>query len=143
MKKPIAQVAKEFVDGMKRSLGPGGKVTISSGGKTTVINADSKFTRDVEQALIPSAPDNNDGGFSDIERRVERSLGKALENQKIKSIAKRAGDILERGVPLTQELINKYDHELETINGKMFEGVVVNGKDFSFKISNKNYDAKK
>jgi hypothetical protein len=50
--------------------------------------------------------------------------------------------VLERTV-LTRELINKYDHELETIDGKPFEGVVVKGKDFSFKIINKHYDAKK
>lgn len=50
--------------------------------------------------------------------------------------------VLERTV-LTRELIDKYDHVLETIDGKPFEGVVVKGNGFSFKIINKHYDSKK
>lgn len=51
--------------------------------------------------------------------------------------------ILEKDVVITRELIAKYDHELEKIDGNMFEGVVVNWKGGSFKIINKHYDAKK
>jgi len=52
--------------------------------------------------------------------------------------------MLEKGVVLTPELIKKYDEDLETIAGTMFEGVVIklrNGE--SFKVINKHYDAKK
>lgn len=43
---------------------------------------------------------------------------------------------------LTKELINYYDNELDELYGQPFEGVVVNGNNFSFKIINKHYDAK-
>lgn len=52
-------------------------------------------------------------------------------------------EILEKNVILTPELIKKYDEELTTINDNPFEGVVVNGDDFSFKIINKTYDSNK
>lgn len=48
--------------------------------------------------------------------------------------------LLERDVVLTPELIRKYDEELTEINGKPFEGVVINWKGGSFKILNKQYD---
>ena len=49
----------------------------------------------------------------------------------------------EAGVPLTPELIQKYDSQLEELYGVPFEGVVVRGKGFSFKIINKHYDMRK
>lgn len=49
--------------------------------------------------------------------------------------------VVERGV-LTEEMISKYDSEYEELFGQPFEGVVVNGRDFSFKIINKHYDSK-
>lgn len=52
-------------------------------------------------------------------------------------------DILEENVELTYELIKKYDEQLDKVNGHPFEGVVVKGADFSFKIINKHYDSKK
>lgn len=52
-------------------------------------------------------------------------------------------ELLEEGVPLTMDIVNKYSTELTTINGQPFEGVVVKGRNFSFKIINKDYDSKK
>jgi hypothetical protein len=52
--------------------------------------------------------------------------------------------VLEKGVVLTPELIQKYERDLEKINGEFFEGVVIkmaNGN--SFKIINFHYDSKK
>lgn len=51
--------------------------------------------------------------------------------------------ILEENVVLTPELVRRYDEELEQIDGKYLEGVVIKGKDFSFKAINKFYDSKK
>lgn len=44
---------------------------------------------------------------------------------------------------LDEELIQYYDNGTDTVNGKPFEGVVVRGQGFSFKIINKHYDAEK
>lgn len=52
-------------------------------------------------------------------------------------------DILEENVELTYDLIKKYDEGLDKVNGQPFEGVVVKGTDFSFKVINKHYDSKK
>lgn len=57
-------------------------------------------------------------------------------------------EMLEENVPLTQELINKYDNELKEVclkNEKSiaFEGIVIKGSDFSFKVINKHYDMRK
>lgn len=52
-------------------------------------------------------------------------------------------DILEENVELNYDLIKKYDEQLDKVNGQPFEGVVVKGADFSFKIINKHYDSKK
>jgi RNA ligase (TIGR02306 family) len=52
-------------------------------------------------------------------------------------------DIIESNVLLTPELINKYDEGLTEILGHPFEGVVIKGADFSFKVINKYYDSKK
>jgi RNA ligase (TIGR02306 family) len=51
--------------------------------------------------------------------------------------------MLECDVPLTLDLIKKYDDGLENLNGAMFEGVVLVGEDFSFKVINKIYDSAK
>jgi RNA ligase (TIGR02306 family) len=51
--------------------------------------------------------------------------------------------IIESKVPLTLDLIKKYDEELTQINEQPFEGVVIKGKSFSFKVINKHYDSKK
>ncbi len=51
--------------------------------------------------------------------------------------------ILESNVVLTPELIRKYDEELSEIDGKPFEGVVIKGDNFSFKVINKIYDSLK
>jgi len=37
----------------------------------------------------------------------------------------------------------RYGDELEALNGQPFEGVVVKGQGFSFKVINKYYDSKK
>jgi hypothetical protein len=81
-------------------------------------------------------------------------------------------DVIESNVPLTMELIQKYSTGITTLNGKPFEGVVINhgvydlaqgarsytnaaGEEIqvepfvktfmagSFKVINKNYDSKK
>jgi RNA ligase (TIGR02306 family) len=49
--------------------------------------------------------------------------------------------VLHRDVILTAELIKKYDEELEETDGHLFEGIVIVGEDFSFKVINKNYDS--
>ncbi len=51
--------------------------------------------------------------------------------------------IVEKDVIITPELIAKYDEGISTINGKPFEGVVIQWKGGSFKIINKAYDSKK
>ena len=50
--------------------------------------------------------------------------------------------MIEENVKLTMDLINHYQ-EVEDIDGEKFEGVVVNGNQFSFKIINFKYDEKK
>ena len=50
--------------------------------------------------------------------------------------------VLEEQVPLTQELIEKYQNAKD-LNGEAFEGVVIVGDGFSFKVINLNYDSKK
>lgn len=51
--------------------------------------------------------------------------------------------LLEKSVILTPELIKKYSEDLTQINGNYFEGVVIKGNGFSFKIINKFYDSLK
>jgi len=51
--------------------------------------------------------------------------------------------MLEKDVVLTPELIKKYEEDINEINGKPFEGVVINWAGGSFKVINKNYDSKK
>jgi len=51
--------------------------------------------------------------------------------------------LLEENVILTPELIQKYSVGLTTIDGKPFEGVVVQHGNGSFKIINKEYDSNK
>ena len=51
--------------------------------------------------------------------------------------------LLEECVEITPELIKKYSVGLKKIDGQPFEGVVVQYKDGSFKIINKDYDSKK
>lgn len=54
-----------------------------------------------------------------------------------------AVDVIEEGVPLTEEMIRRYGDELDALNGQPFEGVVIKGQGFSFKVMNKYYDSKK
>lgn len=51
--------------------------------------------------------------------------------------------MIERNVPLTKELLFKYSEGVENLNGKPFEGVVIQHSKGSFKVINKFYDAKK
>ncbi len=51
--------------------------------------------------------------------------------------------IIESDVALSSELIKKYDQELEKLDQNMFEGVVLVGNSFSFKVINKYYDSHK
>ena len=51
--------------------------------------------------------------------------------------------VLEENVILTPELIKKYSEDLELINNKSFEGVVINWVNDSFKVISKLYDSKK
>jgi RNA ligase (TIGR02306 family) len=50
--------------------------------------------------------------------------------------------IIEENVKLTMDLIHHYE-EVEDIDGEKFEGVVINGNQFSFKVINFKYDEKK
>lgn len=52
-------------------------------------------------------------------------------------------DLIEENVSLTPQLISKYSHELKKLNNQPFEGVVIKGSNFTFKIINKNYDSLK
>jgi len=52
-------------------------------------------------------------------------------------------DLIENDVLLTPELIKKYSVGITELNGKPFEGVVVQHAKGSFKIINKYYDSKK
>ena len=49
--------------------------------------------------------------------------------------------VLETGL-LTADMINKYS-TIDNLNGEMFEGVVIAGNGWSFKVINLNYDSKK
>jgi hypothetical protein len=50
--------------------------------------------------------------------------------------------ILSENIPITKEMIDLYSSNMKTLpNGNMFEGVVINYKDGSFKIINKHYDS--
>ena len=51
--------------------------------------------------------------------------------------------ILEKDVVLTPELIKKYCEDMTELNGKPFEGVVIQHRNGSFKVINKYYDSKK
>lgn len=51
--------------------------------------------------------------------------------------------MIEQDVPLTAELIQRYDEGLEQLNGQPFEGVVIQHAGGSFKVINKAYDARK
>lgn len=51
--------------------------------------------------------------------------------------------MLEENVILTQELIMKYSKGINKVNDQPFEGVVIKGEDFSFKVINKQYDSSK
>jgi hypothetical protein len=51
--------------------------------------------------------------------------------------------MLEKGVVLTPEHIQKYSAEIDKIDGKAFEGVVVKHVGGSFKILNMSYDSNK
>lgn len=52
-------------------------------------------------------------------------------------------DLIEENVILTKELIAKYSTGITELNGKPFEGIVVQHSKGSFKIINKFYDSKK
>lgn len=51
--------------------------------------------------------------------------------------------LIEQDVVLTPELIRRYDSELDSIEGRPYEGVVINHSQGSFKVINKSYDSKK
>lgn len=51
--------------------------------------------------------------------------------------------LLEKDVVLTPEIVHKYDEGIDKIDGKPFEGVVVQHATGSFKIINKHFDSKK
>lgn len=51
--------------------------------------------------------------------------------------------IIEKDVLLTHDLIEKYSNILTSVNGKPFEGVVIQHRYGSFKVINKYYDSKK
>lgn len=52
-------------------------------------------------------------------------------------------EVIERDVVLTQELIDKYSTGITKLNGKAFEGVVIQHSKGSFKVINKMYDSLK
>ena len=52
-------------------------------------------------------------------------------------------EIVEENVEVTMDLITKYSTGLKKLNGAAFEGVVLKGDTFHFKIINKHYDSLK
>ena len=52
-------------------------------------------------------------------------------------------EFLETNVVLTPELLKKYEQDLKNINGKLFEGAIIQGGDFSFKVLSYHYDSVK
>lgn len=64
-----------------------------------------------------------------------------------KNVAEKLGlptvEFIEENVELTPELIQKYSTGITQLNGKPFEGIVVQHSKGSFKIINKYYDSKK
>ena len=52
-------------------------------------------------------------------------------------------DMIEENVELTPELLTKYSSELKKLNNQPFEGVVIKGSNFTFKVINKHYDSLK
>ncbi len=52
-------------------------------------------------------------------------------------------EIIAKDVVLTKEIIQHYSSGITELNGKPFEGVVVQHAEGSFKIINKHYDSKK
>lgn len=51
--------------------------------------------------------------------------------------------VIERDVPFSMALLKKYDEGQDLIDGKPFEGVVIQWPGGSFKVINKSYDSKK
>lgn len=51
--------------------------------------------------------------------------------------------MIEKQVPLTYELLEKYDSGIDRLDGLPFEGVVIKGDDFHCKVINKFYDSEK
>lgn len=51
--------------------------------------------------------------------------------------------LIEENALLTPALLHEYDEVLDKVDGNFFEGVVIKGRNFSFKVINKHYDSKK
>lgn len=51
--------------------------------------------------------------------------------------------LIEKDVPLTKELIEKYAFGIDSLHGNPFEGVVINYSKGSFKVINRKYDSLK
>lgn len=51
--------------------------------------------------------------------------------------------LLEVGVEFSRDLVERYGDNMGRLDGEMFEGVVLKGRNFSLKVVNKAYDAKK
>lgn len=81
--------------------------------------------------------------FNITEQKYERKGDKFYFLDVAEELGLPIVDIIERNVILTQELIDKYSTGINKINGKPFEGIVIQTKGKSFKVINKDYDSKK
>jgi RNA ligase (TIGR02306 family) len=77
----------------------------------------------------------------------EREYANKGDQFYFKNVAEKLGlptvEFIEQDVVLTPELIQKYSTGITELNGKPFEGIVVQHSKGSFKIINKYYDSKK
>lgn len=77
------------------------------------------------------------------EKRYARKGDKFYFTNVAKEINLPTVPLIEENVVLTPELISKYCEGVETLDGKPFEGVVIQHSKGSFKVINKSYDSKK
>lgn len=83
------------------------------------------------------------GVYNITARKYERKHDDFYFSDVAKDLDIPAVPVPEEEVELTPELIQHYDNGIKKLDGKSFEGVVINTGDGSFKIINKWYDAEK
>lgn len=95
----------------------------------------------------PHSKLNNGLFFFSVYLIDEQRYTSPWESHSVKNVCAEIGlplvPLLESQVSLSPDLIKKYDEDLTQLNGQAFEGVVIQGNGFSFKVINKHYDSKK